>query len=263
MSAVDPPGRPIEGSPPGVGDVHEHVRRLAQGWDHREEDISRLLDRAAASLAQEANHELRQILTMVFTQLELAAHSTPGAGAQLDEDTLARLTDAVDRGANVVETYLDRREIAKALIQLDREPLDLQRLASRYFEVEPLDPSDERIEIDADPVHVRADREKLYRVFSFLASSLWRVSPDGGRLRVEIEDGDGTARCFVGVEPCPVDREALMARLVEQLTIDELKIDVPYARAIIERHGGIVFVDDRDEGHLGYGFELPALEGSA
>lgn len=254
------PGTDTDARVNGQPEIREHVRELAEGWEHREEDISRLLDRAAASLAEEANHELRQILTMVFTQLELAAHRSPGPGAQLDEDTLVRLADAVDRGAFIARSYLDRREIAKALIHLDLEPLALEALFDRYFELEAPDPAGALVVVETDPVEVHADHEKLYRVVSFLVSLLSRLAPEGAELRIEIEDADGTARCFVGVAPCPVAREALMAKLTDRLTIDDLEIDVPYARAIIERHGGVVFVDDRPEGHLGYGFELPTLE---
>lgn len=262
LKAEDEPSPDAPASGPDDA-VRHRIEELARAWDHRAEDVSRLLDRAAGSLAEDANHELRQIFTMMHTQLELAAHRSTGGHAQLDEETLDEVLAAIERGTHVVERYLDRREIAKSLIQLQLEPLDLRTLLDRLFELEPLDPEDDRVRVVADPVRVRADREKLYRVVSFLVTALWRTAPEQGRLTVRIEEAGAQARCFIGIDPCPLEREELMERLVARLTIDDLQIDVPYARAIIERHGGVVFVDDREPGFLGYGFELPVLEGSA
>lgn len=259
--ALSDDGSPGPELPDPGSDVEERIREVAREWDHRDEDIGRLLDRVTNRLVDHANHELLQTLTTISTRLELAARRTPDDGAQLDPDTLDELLSAVERATDITHAYLDRRQVARSLIRLHRSPVDLGAKVDRLLEVESIPADTEQVHVHTEPVEVEADEEKLSCVLDFLVSTYWRMASPDGRMAVEVRSIPDGARCFVGVDPCPVGRKQLVERLVEPLSIEAYEIDVPYARAIIERHGGLVYVASRDQGFLGYEFELPA-EGS-
>lgn len=257
MTEAQAGARDGEVQPARAHDLERLVRDLTRRWDHRSQEMEDLLDRLCGSLAERANHELRQILTVVLTELELASLRSQGPGARLDAHTLDQLLDALDRGTRVAETLLNRRRIAKLLIHLDREPVDLESLLVNLLALEGHDDEGDRLELATEPVTVRADREKLVRVLRHLVGVVEGARAPGGRLRIEVEPRGDQAAGHLGCRPSQVDRQALVEKLDGTLDIEEIGIDVPYARAVIERHGGKLFVDRREPGLLGYAFELP------
>jgi signal transduction histidine kinase len=237
--------------------LEERVEELSRGWDHREGGMSRLLDYVTGPLSEQASHELRQIFTMLYTQLELASHRSEEPGARLDADTVDRMLGEIDRGSAIAGTYLDRQEIAKALIRLETRDVDLAQLLAGLVQRNGLDPDREDVDTDMQPTQVEADREKIARVLDFLVTWLGGTTTDDGRLAVHV-DGDPEGACvFVGVEPCSLDRKDLVERLVQRFSLDALSIDVPYVRAVVERHGGAIYVAEREPGYLGYELEIP------
>lgn len=232
------------------------IRALTGGWDHKGDGLDELLDRVCSSLAQEANHELRQILTLLSTELELAQHRSDGDEVVLDADTVDRIQDALHRGTKIVGRYLARNEAAKLMIRLEREPVDVAEIAQTILLREDVDPEAAPVEIELASAPVRADREKLDTALGYLASRFWRARQPGGRFRFEVDATDDEVDGFVGIDPAPMSRGELVEKLEASLDIDALGIDIPYVRAVLERHGGSLYVDRR-EGNLGYGFELP------
>lgn len=235
------------------------IRDLAGGWDHHGDGLDQLLDRVCSNLAQEANHELRQILTLLSTELELAQHRSEGDEVVLDTDAVDRIQDALHRGTQIVGRYLGRSEVAKLMIRLDREHLDLSQVARNVLHRAEVDPDAAPVEIDLDRAPLWADREKLDKGLGYLISRFWRARQPGGRFRFEVDGGPERADGFVGLDPAPMSRGELVEKLEASLDIEALGIDVPYVRAVIERHGGSLYVDRR-QGTLGYGFELPRDE---
>lgn len=243
---------------PSPGELEDHVRQMAMEWDHRGESIDHMLDRLMASLAETASHDIRQLLARLSTELELAELTTEKPGACLENASLQRLLTTLEQACGLVDSYLDRNAIARAVIQLETEVLDLADLVDRLFDREGLDPADERIEVTTESVVVDVDAEKTYRVLEFLVSSFRRASPPEGRLRVDVRKVQDRAEGFVGIDPAPWEREDLVGKLSERLDITGFEVDVPYIRAVLERHGGLLVVEGREPNFLGYKFVLPA-----
>jgi light-regulated signal transduction histidine kinase (bacteriophytochrome) len=235
------------------------IRDLAGGWDHHGDELDQLLDRVCSNLAQEANHELRQILTLLSTELELAQHRSESDEVVLDAETVDRVQGALERGTKIVGRYLGRSEVAKLMIRLDREHVDLSQVARDILHRADVDPEAAPIEIELSRAPMWADREKLDEALSYLTRRFWRARQPGGRFRFEVDAGPDRVDGFVGLDPAPMTRGDLVEKLEASLDMEAIGIDVPYVRAVIERHGGSLYVDRRD-GTLGYGSELPRDE---
>jgi len=252
--------RPGEGSPDEEGSTPMEnpasvARRMARSWDPAQGDMTDLVDRVASRLADDANHELRQALSALTTELELADHRTDGEGVHLQRETVDKLLDQIDRSIRIVATHLDRSQVAQLLIKVQARPVDLADLTGEAVTRRDLDPQRGSIEADVEPVQVQADPEKLRTALGFLCSR-FHAAGSTGTLHLEVEALEGGAAGFVGYDPPPLSRWALVEELEDPLEIGRMEVDVPYVRAVLERHGGSLFVDSRGDA-VGYGFELP------
>lgn len=250
--------RDADGSPASPDRQIRHlVRHVSESWDHRADRLDQLLDRAAAALCEQANHELRQILTMVTTELELAEYRSPDEGrVELEPGTIDRIQEALTRGTEIVSTYLDRNEVAKLLIRIEPRTVNVADLLDDALAREGIEPERMPVTCALDPIEVEADREKLGTALGYLVSELSENRPPGSRLRVEVQSGEGRVEGFLALEPPPMSRGDLVQRIEGSLDIEEIGIDIPYVRAVLERHGGTLFVA-QDDGALGWGFHLP------
>lgn len=248
-----PKGPPQAGTPGPLAAEHlvQHVR---QRWDHRNQDLDSLLDAACIALSESANHELRQVLAQLSTELELL-RLTLDVPPQAEE-RFDRMFTALDRASSVVSTHLDRNEACKMLIHVAQEPIDLAEILAVSLERVGL-PQD-GIDASLQPAPIRGDDAKLAAGLEHLIQRAARSARSRSELTAHVTVEGDTVRGLIGSDPAPMDAEALIAELEQPLDIGELGVDLPYTRAVIERHGGTLFVDRFGEEGLGFGFQLPA-----
>lgn len=236
-----------------IEEAERVVREVSMRWDHRQEDLGRLLDGACAKLADRANHELRQILTQVSTDLELLGRALPED--RKAHERIDRMLEAIGRATRLAESHLDRDAIAQLLITIDREPIDLADLISAQL---PLALSgDHDAKIDVEPAKVLGDREKLSSSLGYLLETAHRQAGPGQRLHVQLNSGPEGVEGLIGLEPGNGSARALVEELDKPLDIEEALLDLAYVRAVVERHGGTLFAKRFGEDGLGLGFVLP------
>lgn len=239
-------------------DAQTVIQEVLDGWDHRAKGVEELLDKVSSELAEASNHRLRQLLTRLSTELELATEQTPdGKRAELDPERLRRVQEAIGAASRVLVTHLDRNQVAKQLIQLNRTAIDLSKLIPDALRREGISVEAPEVEIDIDPAPALGDAEKLSTVVGVLAARFWTAAGEDHALQVTVTDDGDRLRGFIGLEPCPMDRNDLIERLDGHLDLGALEPNVAYARAVLERHGGNLYVAEQGEDALGYGFTLP------
>lgn len=248
--------RPATGNDPhrAVDEAERIVEEVATRWDHRHGSLADLLDHACAALAARADHELRQVLAQLSTDLELLRRHADEP--DVNEERFERMFRAIERASQVVATHLDRTEIAKMIIHVEGEELDLADLLERALQHSGIPPN--VITASVEPVRIEGDREKLGRVLAYLVRRFDELRVDGEQLRLELEQGEAGAEGRVGIDPSSLTAEKLIDELEAPLDIEAVGIDLPYARAVIERHGGTLFVAQMGADGLGLGFELPS-----
>lgn len=239
-----------------IEDAERVVREVSMRWDHRQGDLGRLLDGACAKLADRANHELRQILTQVSTDLELLARALPEDREA--HERIDRMLEAVGRATRLAESHLDRDAVAQLLITIEREPIDLAELISAQLPLALADNND--AEIDVQPTKVLGDREKLSASLGYLLETAHRQAGPDQRLHVRLKSGPEGVEGLIGLEPGDGSARALVEELDEPLDIEEVLLDLAYVRAVVERHGGTLFAKRFGEDGLGLGFILPCPE---
>jgi light-regulated signal transduction histidine kinase (bacteriophytochrome) len=254
--AKAPDGPPIEASDPDHdASPQATVERLAQAWEHRQEDLNLLLDRACGMLAERAGHELRQALFIASTELQLLQRRDEGSIADA-RGTLERIAGSLSRAETVVDNHLDRNEVAKMLIQLDPTPLDLSEVFETALERYGLARPGADVDVQLGSAKLEADRRKIGVAVDHVVSRFAQVRSPQARFIVRVRETEDGVWGFVGLDPCPASRTALLQAINETVDLASSRVDLPYTRAVVECHEGTLFVDSQ-QGARGLSIVLP------
>lgn len=236
------------------------AEKITAEWQHvHADDVRGLTDAVHRALVDEANLELRQIFAQVYGQLELAQARAARGQPALGTEKIAGLLSAVERASTLMDVYMDRSAAAKMVIRIDAEEFDLADALGRYVELQGI-----RDHVDAAllPAPVIADRAKLLDALGHLVTRFHFAAGKHERVLLQCAVVDGRIEGFVGLSPTSIGPEQLMDEMRIPLAIEDVGIDVSYARAILERHGGALFVATAGESSAGFGFHLPVRGGA-
>lgn len=222
------------------------------------DDVRGLTDAVHRALVDEANLELRQILAQLSGQLELAQMRVEKGQPAMMNEKIENLLTAVDRASNLMEVFLDRSSAAKLVIRLDAESFDLAAAFETYLAANGLV---EKVDANLHPCEVIADRPKLMDALGHLVTRFYFAARAHERVMLQVAQVDGRIEGFVGLSPSHLGPEQLMEEMRIPLAIEDIGIDISYARAIVERHGGVLFVAAAGDHSAGFGFHLPLLGG--
>jgi len=160
----------------------------------------REFDRLKTQFFANMSHELRTPLTLILSPLEelQRANTWPDQARQ----QLALMSRNGRRLLHLINNLLDLQKIEAGRLQLNRTAADLSRMILELSErFEPL-AKRKRIEFsvlgakEARVVYCDADRVDL--MLQNLLSNAFKLTPDGGRIEIEVKSPDGGDR--VGVE---------------------------------------------------------------
>lgn len=159
----------------------------------RAEDANRLKSEFLANVS----HELRTPLNAIigFSEMMLA-----GAFGPLGDDKYGEYCrDIRESGTfllRIISDILDMARLEAGRIEIDREPLDLDRIVTEALEnyVQEAERAGVRIVRETQPgLALFADRQALYQVLSNLVSNAVKFTPEGGLIRIH------TSRVRAGV----------------------------------------------------------------
>ncbi|HUR69173.1 MAG TPA: hypothetical protein VM370_07990 [Candidatus Thermoplasmatota archaeon] len=223
------------------------------------DDVRGLTDAVHRALVDEANLELRQIFAHLSGQLELAQARAARGQPALSGEKIETLVGAVDRASSLMDVFLDRASAAKLVIRLDAEAFDLAAAFDAYLQAHGLR---ERVDANLHASEVIADRPKLMDALGHLLTRFHFAARSHERVLLQVAAVDGRVEGFIGLSPSHLEPEQLMDEMRIPVAIEDVGIDVSYARAIVERHGGVLFVATAGEHSVGFGFQLPLLGGA-
>jgi two-component system OmpR family sensor kinase len=243
------------------------VRQLADSFNYM---LDRLEDAFARQRAfvSDASHELRTPLTAIRGQIEVLArarHTT------LDEigATAEIVAREVERMERLVDDLLLLAQTDEGLAH-NPKPLEVDRflpeaLAGLFAGV------DRRLELDRVPSGtVIADSDRITQVIRNLVRNAIEHTSAGASIRVAARGADGRLRISVeddGPGIPPRQRERIFARFYRADSARDRRsggsgLGLPIARAIVEAHGGRIWVDDAAGGGARVTFELPGFQPS-
>ncbi|RMH42161.1 MAG: response regulator [Deltaproteobacteria bacterium] len=233
---------------------------------------AKALDRRKDEFVSVVSHELRTPLTSVTGALDIVLKEYVGPVLpkqrrylQMARDSCARLNVIVDDLLDVARSQTGGMPMHFRDVLLDELAADA---VERYRGAADAKGVDLRAEFEARDIRIIGDPDRLAQVLNNLLSNAIKFTPERGRIDVEVF-GPSVASSHVGVsvynngEPIPQDARERVFDKFEQIRDSDSRrvggtgLGLAISRAIIEAHGGRIWVDSRDDGTK-FVFTLPA-----
>ncbi|HEY8210072.1 MAG TPA: ATP-binding protein [Myxococcaceae bacterium] len=226
-------------------------------------------ERACENLLAMVSHELRNLLSVVTTNLSLLReYAMSQASGQL-QGTLTRIQRASGRMRHLVDDLLDT-----ACIEAERLPIDPQRLEVATLVAEALESAAPlaaarslqlRNEVPADLPPVRADGVRIQQVFANLLGNAIKFSPEGETISVGARRSGADVEFRVVDHGCgvvPEDEPYLFDRYWQARHSSKVGFGLGLfiVKGIVQAHGGRVWVESRSGAGATFFFTVPAAE---
>jgi signal transduction histidine kinase len=227
----------------------------------RECGISEMKDR----FISDASHELRTPMTSIKGSLELLLGGYAGELSDSATELLGICLTAVDRLIRLVNDLLDIAKIEAGEMELHRELLNVTDSINRSVRgITSLAQSHKvSIEVNSPATipKVLADRDRLEQVITNLLSNALKYSPAESAVQINVQTGNGPVRVSVidhgpGIPADQLNRVFDRFRQLEGAK-KGTGLGLTICRALIEQHGGRIWVESESGQGARFHFELP------
>jgi len=251
---------------PVIGDDDEYLGRV---WTLRDVTEQRQLDRLRDTLIATVSHELRTPLTSIIGYLELL-----GTGPEQLNAEDAGYVEVVARNAlrlrHMVEDLLFLAQLDAGGFSLDFGDANLVELAGEAIEAARPAAEAKKLQLTLEhdqPLIVRADRNRLGQALDNLISNAIKFTPEGGTVKVVIEDRDTTCSLHVTDTGCGIpvsEQPRLFERFFRSATagasnVPGTGLGLTITKTIVESHGGTIGYDSTDGKGTTFTISLPKI----
>lgn len=220
-----------------------------------------------------ASHELRTPITSIKGYTELLLRSTDLTANARHKHFLDVIHHQVDHLTRLVNDLIDVSRIERDVLPMHLETLSLGSLALKTINNMRLLAPTRTLEIDvpAQPVIVRADRQLMEEVLANLVENALKYSPEDQPVQVSVQHRSGEALMLVrdyglGI---PQDQQTRVFERFYRATNagtrprNGLGLGLFITRSIVERHGGRIRVESQQGRGSTFYVALPLREDSA
>jgi heavy metal sensor kinase len=233
-----------------VPPTHDEVAGLATTINAMLERIEDGVREKRRFLA-DASHELRTPLAVMRSEIEVSLRA--GGIEPAAREVLASNAEEVERMSRIVDDLLTLARIDEGRLELLRSRVDLGAVAADVAgslrplaEAQgiPVTVSGDRVEVDADPEHLR-------RAVRNLVENAVKYTGAGGRVDLEVWRRNGEAGLTV-TDTGPGIPEALLERIFDRFVRADMArsrstggsgLGLSITREIVEAHGGRVWAE--------------------
>jgi signal transduction histidine kinase len=231
-------------------------------------------DEVIASIAQ----ELRSPMTSIGGYADLLLGESVGILGAMQRQFLQRVKANVERMGGLLNDLIGVAAIDAGRVKLEPEPIDavevieeaIMGLSAQYRE------RGITIQLDLDQSlpRIQADRDNMYQILSHLLSNAASVTPPSGEVvvgaHINQEARDyvliSVADCGGGIDPA--DRQRVFNRLYRADNpliqgLGETGVGMSIARALVEAHGGRIWVDSEMGKGSTFTFIIPVAGSTA
>jgi two-component system NtrC family sensor kinase len=234
------------------------------------QDVTHLkeLDRLRSEFVTAVSHDMRTPLTSVQGYIDLLAKAGPineKQGRFLDrmETSLKNITDLIDDLLNIrrIEAELD----------LEMEPCDLRSVIDEVVQrTRPYaDQKDQELDWEkpSSPLRVHCNPRRMAQAVENLVTNAIKYSSSGGRVAVTAREDDGHVVVSVSDEGIGISSDEQLrifdrfyrGKAEEVAGVPGTGLGLSIVKAVIDKHGGRVWVDSQPGAGSTFSFVLPAL----
>jgi CheY-like chemotaxis protein len=213
-------------------------------------------------------HELRNPLASIRNSLRLMKRLEGNEPEPIDiERDRAMAERQVAHLARLIDDLMDVSRIGRGLIELRREPIELDGVIHRAIEAArpPLEERGHRLQVALpdQPIPLDADPTRLEQVFGNLLSNAIKYTSPGGEIRVSAEVVDGEIAVKVADNGLGIEPE-MLPEVFGMFVQDGkhlghaqggLGIGLGLSRSLIDLHGGRIWASSEGSGR-GSEFEV-------
>ncbi len=249
-------------------------RLIGRIFSLRDVSAEREADRLQEEFVATVSHELRTPLTSMFGFMEVLLDGDAGELNEEQRRFLQIVQRSTERLMRLVGDLLIIGQIDSGHLSLEAAPTDLRSVAEDVVESARALARVKGIELNlnVEPVAlISADRARLVQLTDNLLSNALKFTPEGGRIEVSVSEQDG--KCVLEVSDSGLGiPKAERGRLFERFfrtseaterAIPGTGLGLAISRAIVEAHGGVIDVVDRDGPGATFRVELPLIAGAA
>ncbi|MBQ5859076.1 MAG: HAMP domain-containing histidine kinase [Peptococcaceae bacterium] len=222
----------------------------------------------ARFLAQ-IGHEIRTPLNAIKGFGELLADETVGELNPAQKKYMGKITDNAQQLLLVVNQILDWAKMESDQIRLDKQPLNLSRIADEVGNLMELRMQEKQLTYtvnEADWANVAGDWSRLREVLVNLVGNSAKFTDKGGHITVSFEQKEQYIITHVTDDGCGISQEKA-AQLFEPFSKG---LDRPgeeknsglglwICRSIVELHEGHIWVKSEPEKGTTFSFALPCM----
>ena len=211
-------------------------------------------------------HDLRNPLGSIKMASALLLETLSGAEPSPQWKQAEIINRSADRMNRLIQDLLDVRRVERGSLLVEPRPVPVSLLVSEALEMlQPLAAANSlelEVEMPEPTLAARADPPRIYQVLSNLVGNAIKFTPAGGRIRVLVRGENGEVCLSVidsGPGIPPDELPHIFGRFWQGKRGDlrGLGLGLAIAKAIVEAHGGRIWV----ESHVGEGsaffFTLP------
>jgi PAS domain S-box-containing protein len=240
------------------------------------QDVSerRRLEKMKDEFISTVSHELRTPLTSLRASLGLISSGTLDKRPEKQRQMIDMAIGNADRLVRLVNDILDFDSVERGKLALDRKPVEATDLLRRAADVAHASASQARISfrIDAPPVQVLADEERILQVLNELVANAIKFSPPETQIRLAAQPSGERDVCFIvedqGRGIAPEKLEHIFDRFQQGDASDSRALGgtglgLALCRSIVEQHGGRIWAESTPGQGSRFQFTLPAAAANA
>lgn len=213
-----------------------------------------------------ASHELKTPLTSVKAYSQLLFKTYDKGNDEFLRNALVKVDSQVNKMTKLVGDFLNLSKIELNKFQLQQENFDLAGLVKEVVgEMQVVSLKHSIVLENADPVNVRADKDKIAQVVINFLNNAVKYSPEDKNITVSVIRENGQARVVVedrGIGIKAEEREKIFERFYRSrfnnnISFSGFGIGLYISAEIIRRHNGTICVESESGKGARFYFTLP------